>query len=538
MNLLIQKMRVTNPAHSLHSLIEGAASESPALFFEDQVVTFGHMRQRAAALAAGLSARGLHRGDRLALWLDNGIDWIVVVLACSKLGIGVVMLNVRWSAKEVGDMLTRTRSKAIVTSSTQREGACAVALQDMHPATRASLGLVILVDEGDDTFAFGVDQVRLSALEQTGGVDVSDGQPGDEALILATSGTTSSPKLIVHEQASVCRHAADVARASGLHEEGVRMMLAVPMCGAYGYTILISALQAQCPIVLMQAFRPAEAAELIHRHAVTHMLGTNDMLDKLLDRSERSPAFPTLRLFGYASFVPSLTQLPEKAERRGIRIRGFYGMSELLAGFAIQPDDAPLHQRAEGGGQPASDLACFVVRHPESGETVPRGEVGELQVQTPNKLRGYLDDQRTTAAAFTEDGFFRTGDLAYELPDGCFVFVSRMNDVLRIGGYLVAPAEIEDVLAEDSDFAAVQVVATRMSAGVRPIAFVVMRPSMPLDEAAAIARCRRKLAIYKVPARVFAIDEIPMVRSANGQKFKRSELRALAEKLIFAEDRT
>jgi len=530
-------MSALNLAHSLHRLIEDAASDSPAIFFEDQIVTFGHMRSRAAALAAGLRARGLRRGDRLAIWLDNGIDWIVVALACSKLGLGMVVLNVRWSSKEVVDMLTRTRSKVIVTSSTQREGACVAALKHMNPATVGALELVILVGDGGDTFAFDIDQVNLSTIEQTGGVDFSDGHPDDEALILATSGTTSSPKLIVHEQASVCRHAADVAHASGLHEEGVRMMLAVPMCGAYGYTILIAALEAQCPIVLMQAFRPAEAADLINRHAVTHMLGTNDMLDKLLDHSERSPTFPTLRLFGYANFVPSLTQLPAKAERRGVQIRGFYGMSELLAGFAIQPSGAPLLQRSEGGGRPVSDQACFVIRDPESGATVARGEVGELQVQTKNKLRGYLDDQRTTAAAFTEDGFFRTGDLAYELPDGCFVFVSRMNDVLRIGGYLVAPAEIEDVLAEDDDFAAVQVVATRMGTGVRPVAFVVMRPSARLDEAAAVARCRRNLAIYKVPARVFAIDEIPMISSANGRKVKRSELRALAEKLISVEER-
>jgi fatty-acyl-CoA synthase len=517
----------------LHDLLAGPGDDEALLLLPQRTVSFGEMRARASALAAGLKARGLRRGDRLALWLGNCDDWLAVALACSRLGAGLVSLNLRWGTKEIEDMLARTRCKAIVLSAAQRNGACAQALAATGPAARQALELVIVQEPQATPILDTVPQLTLAALATSGGPEVQDGQGEDEALIIATSGTTSRPKLVLHRQASVCAHAQDVARAAGLAGDATRMLLAVPMCGAYGYTILIATLAAQRPLVLLEAFEPTAVARVMREQAVTHMLGTNDMLDKLLDAVDGTPAFPALRMFGHANFVPSLTELPAKAQARGVLIRGFYGMSELLAGFAAQPADAPLAQRAEGGGRPVSAQACFLIRDPDTGREVAEAETGELQVRTPNRMAGYLDDPQATAAAFTPDGYFRTGDLANRLADGCFNFVSRMNDVLRIGGYLVAPAEIEEAIARRHDFRSVQVVAVDTVAGVRPVAFVVVG-SAPFDERAVIAGCRDDLAIYKVPVRVFAIDAIPMVDGPNGQKVKRAALRERATELLQA----
>lgn len=517
----------------LHHLLAGPADGEPLLILPHRTVSFGEMRVRASMLAAGLKASGLRRGDRIAIWLGNFDDWVAVALACSRLGAGLVALNVRWGAKELEEMLARTRCKAIVLSATQRSGACVKALQSIVPAARQALELVVVQEPQTAHVLEGVAQATLASLETSGAPDVQDGRGDDEALIIATSGTTSRPKLVLHRQASVCAHATDVAQAAGLAGDVTRMLLAVPMCGAYGYTILVATLAAQRPLVVMEAFDPEAAATILRDQAVTHMVGTNDMLDKLLDAVEGTPAFPALRMFGQANFVPSLTELPAKAQARGVLIRGFYGMSELLAGFAAQPADAPLAQRAEGGGLPVSAQASFVIRHPETGNEIGGSDIGELQVRTPNRMAGYLDDPQATAASLTPDGYFRTGDLAYRLADGCFSFVSRMNDVLRIGGYLVTPAEIEEVIARRHDFRSVQVVAVDTPAGVRPLAFVVPG-SAPLDERAVIAGCRQDLAIYKVPVRVFAIDAIPMVDGPNGQKVSRVALRDRATQLLQA----
>ncbi len=520
-------------ANYLHELLDGPADEVVVMVADGRPVSYGWLRRRVTSLVGGLRTYGLAQGDRLAIWLPNSPDWIALALACSRLGVGVVSLNMRWGPKEVGDMVERTGCKGIVLSSAYRGGACVDGLRAIPSDKLRSLSLVV-TDDASPVLP-GIVRATLAVLAAHEAYLSVDGTPQDEAFIVATSGTTSLPKLVVHLQRSVCRHAGDVARSAGLFESNSRMLLAVPLCGAYGYTVGMASLAARCPLVMMEAFEPAAAADLIDAHAVTHMMGTNDMLDKLLDSVPGQRPFPGLRLFGYANFVPSLSGVPEEAESRGVLIRGFYSMSELLAGFAAQPAEAPLAQRAHGGGFPVCAEAEVAIRHPETGVAVPTGETGELVVKTPNRMQGYLDNPRATAAAMTGDGYFRTGDLAYRLPDGAFVFVSRMVDVLRVGGYLVSPAEIEDMLAADAAVQAAQVVSVSLAQGERPVAFVIVRPGQALDEAALLRRCREQLAIYKVPVRIFEIDALPMIEGPNGSKLDRNALRRRAQALLDAE---
>jgi fatty-acyl-CoA synthase len=515
-----------SPEATLHRLLRGQ-DEEVFLISEAGQFTFGEMRCRSNSIAKALKMAGLEKGDRLAVWLPNGPDWVALVLACSRVGVCLVSLNTKWGPKEVGDVLVRTASKGVVVSLRFRNGSCIGALRSVYEAGGTSLKLVITDSESPEPVLAGVNQSDLASLAGSSVEWIEDGDPSSDALILATSGTTSQPKLVVHTQESLTRHAADVANLARI-DATCCMLLAIPVCGAYGYTSLISALQSGARLVMVEAFDPGAAALLIREFNVTHLFGTNDMLDKLLDVVPEPRPFPSLRMFGYAAFVPALDELPARAEARGVFIRAFYGMSELMAAFAAQPVEAPLEQRALAGGRPASTKARVSIRDPETGGEVAVGELGELVVETPNRLRCYLGDPIATRNAYTVDGFFRTGDLACASPDGGFNFVSRMGDVLRIGGYLVAPAEIEDVLAKDSSFQNVQVVAVQTQQGVRPVAFVVMQPGRELDEEAAIRRCRNQLAIYKVPVRVVAIQELPMVDGPNGRKVQRSALRELA----------
>jgi fatty-acyl-CoA synthase len=211
--------------------------------------------------------------------------------------------------------------------------------------------------------------------------------------------------------------------------------------------------------------------------------------------------------------------MPLEAERRHVLIRGAYGQSELLALAALQRSDADLEQRSEGGGQLVDLGATFRIVDPDTDQLMNDGEVGEIQIQTPNAMWGYLDDPDATAAVFTKDGFVRTGDLGRRISNSELVFDTRRNDVLRIGGYLVSPAEIEDVILANEQIVACQVVAVAQPAGVRPVAFVVSGPGAD-DEKTLIDRCRSNLAKYKVPI---------------GKKVKRDELRDLAKRLLTGE---
>jgi fatty-acyl-CoA synthase len=143
-------------------------------------------------------------------------------------------------------------------------------------------------------------------------------------------------------------------------------------------------------------------------------------------------------------------------------------------------------------------------------------------------MAGYFGDAEATARTITADGWVRSGDLGHRLADGSFVFETRMGDVLRLGGYLVAPSEIEAYLKRDATIEGCQVVGAADTGGLRPVAFVTLRPDAAFDEAALRQFCRDGLAGFKVPIRIFALNAFPTTTSANGTKVQRAKLREMA----------
>ena len=207
-------------------------------------------------------------------------------------------------------------------------------------------------------------------------------------------------------------------------------------------------------------------------------------------------------------------------------------MSEVQALYALQPLDAPVAQRKKGGGIPSSPLAHVRVRDPETGELLGTGRPGALECAGPSLMVGYYGNEKATAETITADGYVRTGDLAQLEADGSFTFLSRMGDVLRLSGFLVNPLEIETHIQKLPGIEGCQTIAVPRPDGVRAVAFVMLKPGAALDEAGTIAHCRRGLAGYKVPVRVFAIDDFPKTPSPNGFKIQRARLREMAEALL------
>jgi len=143
-------------------------------------------------------------------------------------------------------------------------------------------------------------------------------------------------------------------------------------------------------------------------------------------------------------------------------------------------------------------------------------------------MREYFGDPTATAAALTDDGYVRMNDLAVGRADGGFTFLMRLGDAMRLGGYLVAPAEIEDRLQSHPSVAAAQIVAVDTAKGRRAVGFVVPRPGATFDEALLRAHCAATLAPFKVPLRILVLVAFPTVASANGEKIRREALREMA----------
>lgn len=513
------------------ALLEGHGG-APALTDAARALTRDELAARSARVAAGLHERGVGAGDRVALWLPNVPDWLVLFFACVRLGAIAVSVNTRFRAHEVGDILGRADCRVLAYAPGFRAIDFAGILADVPPGALRALESVVLCGE-DARSAPGAPGRAAAVLLDELDDAPPDGLPapggaGDRCVIFTTSGTTRAPKFVCHDQRSVTDHARDVACGLGLDRGKSRILQALPLCGVFGFTQAMAALAAGCPMHLMPVFDAAEAASLVIERGITHMNGVDDMIDRMLAvRSEPRP-FPTLAHFGYARFNPALEDIVERAAARGVCMRGLYGMSECQALFAVQPAALPDAERRKGGGRPLSPAAQVRVRDPVGGGLLGPGERGEIELAGPSLMREYFGDAEATAAAFTDDGFLRTGDLGELEPDGRFHYVARLGDVLRLGGFLTSPGEIEAVLDEHPDVEAAQVVAIELEGRLAPVAFCLAAAGVVPDEEDVIAFCRARLAGYKVPARVFVVDAFPTTASANGTKIQKAKLRALA----------
>ena len=169
---------------------------------------------------------------------------------------------------------------------------------------------------------------------------------------------------------------------------------------------------------------------------------------------------------------------------------------------------------------------------------LPHNTPGELEISGPGLMSEYFENATATAAALTEDGYLRTGDLGYTTADNTFVYLTRMGDTLRLGGFLVSPVEIESHLAEHPSVAGAQVVAVRVGDATRPFAFVVPTPGEAISEAQLGEHCVAALARFKVPVRFVTLDAFPTTEGPNGTKIQRARLREMAESQVDASSTT
>jgi fatty-acyl-CoA synthase len=280
------------------------------------------------------------------------------------------------------------------------------------------------------------------------------------------------------------------------------------------------------------AFDAGEAARAVQRHSITHTNATDEMIHQMLAAASEPEPFPSVHFFGYGAFSPALADLPRRADARGLRLVGLFGMSEVQALMARQSEAAPLPERALGGGRPVACEARVRARDPESGEILAPGVAGELEFDVPSIMAGYFENEKANRDAFTADGWFRSNDLGYTTADGRFVFVARLGDALRLSGFLVSPAEIEDVLLEHAAVESAQVVGAETAAGVKPVAFVIPKSDADFEEQALIAHCAARIAKFKVPLRVWALESFPVTPGANATKIQKAKLRELAQELL------
>ncbi len=530
-------MRIaTSEKYSLEHLLAGN-DDAPAFTGDGKTITRGELRTAALNAAHGLTALGFQRGDALALWLPNGLAWLQLLFAAARIGVLIVPVSTRYKAPEVKHLLTVSRARGIVAPKLFLDTDYAEIARGLRTEV-ATLGQVIELGDLASFMQFAP-STPLYPASPTPFIDSTE-----LLCCFSTSGTTGLPKLAAHSHASIARHAVQVARALDIRP-GDAMLCVLPLFGVFGFMTFLGALAGGAVCVSQPVFNADESAHAIAQHRITHVIGADTMFESMFNSLDKTADadFSSWRRAVQADFTGVALPVTQRGHELGIRFSGTYGSSECYSLMSFHDASASVAQRAKSGGVPIDpDMAVRVV-DAETGQLLTEGEPGEIQIRGPNVLDAYLNNPEATAKAMTADGWYRSGDLGFMEGAG-FVYLARIGDSLRLRGYLVNPAEIENCLVQHAGVGGAQVVGVkRAGEGDAAVAYVIKMEATNADASAAavpdeatlVAHCRERMAAYKVPRRVVVIDAFPAINGPNGNKIQKRVMREWASALIETE---
>lgn len=483
---------------NLATVVEAHPAEAIALVSRRRETTYGELREQVAALRGGLHGLGLQPGDRVALVCGNNWYFVASYLAVLGAGMVAVPLNPQAPAPELSDQLAAVGVRAVVVGPSGRS-----AVAELDRSRLPDLEIVIA--------AHGVelpDAVDMDDLLAADPAPLHECDDDALAVLMFTSGTAGSPKAAMLSHGNLHANYTQTQQVRP-HEERRDVILGVvPLYHILGLNGMLGlALSVGATTVLIERFDPSSALDTIKRHGCTIVAGPPTMWAAWANLPGADPeAMRTVRLaISGAAKLPTDVAL-QVEEKFDVQVREGYGLTET----------APVVTTAIGTRAPVGSIGVPVpgvdVRLVDAdGHDALVGDPGEIWVRGPNVFKGYWDDPDATEAALTPDGWLRTGDLAVVDDDGFLYLVDRAKDIIIVSGFNVYPAEVEDVLAEHPDVAAVAVVGVpHPHTGEAVKAYVVPTGDHAVEEDDIIEWCRTRLARYKAPSKVMFVDELPV----------------------------
>jgi fatty-acyl-CoA synthase len=488
--------------------------DRPAIISRHQGLrlTWAELSQAADRVAQGLGSLGIRRGDRVGVWSTNCAEWIIMHMGCARAGAALVNVNPAYRSHELQFTLTRSRMKALFLWRRDKRANYQEILERARHGIKDDLQHTIYFDSPD-----------WPALLDAPGrlpdhIDVED-----IANIQYTSGTTGLPKGVLLTHHNVVNNGQFLAQ--GFHyTEHDSIVVPVPLFHCFGCVIgTMSALNSGAAIILPNWTFDAHAVlSAIHEERATSVYGVPAMYVAEFGQPDfHSFDFTSLRT-GMMSGAPCPIELMKRVLNE-MHIRELviaYGQTETspVVTMSDAADDIEVRVHTVGRAMPQTEIKVMSVA---TGETVPRGQQGEICVRGYALMKGYDGDPAGTAMVIQPDGWLKTGDLGVMRDDGCLRITGRSRDVIIRGGENIYPREVEEFLYTHPKVGEVQVVGIpNQRLGEIVVAWIRLRPGQESTEQEIREWCQGQIAYYKVPEHIRFVTEFPATLSGKIQKYK------------------
>jgi long-chain acyl-CoA synthetase len=465
--------------------------------------SFADVQQRAQAVAALLQARGVQRGDRVALFLDNGIDMVAGLYAALKIGAVFMPINPLTKDDKLAYMLGDARASALLTQASFAD-VWAPAVQKI-----ASLHTIVVSGDGETLDQRQVAWPAAHATDQPQPADIID---QDLASIIYTSGSTGFPKGVMLTHLNMVSAARSISSYLGLREDDI-IICALPLAFDYGLYQVLMGLKVGATVVIERSFTfPVKVLETMARQRVTVFPGVPTMFSMLM-------AMKSLAQFDLSALRMMTNTAAALSEEHIRRLRALfpqatlfsmYGLTECKRVTYLPPDQLDIRPTSVGRGMPNEEVWLV----DDAGHRLPNGSTGELVIRGSNVMRGYWEKPEETAKRLKRlpDGqtMLYSGDLFRTDAQGWLYFVSRKDDIIKSRGEKVSPREVENAIYSlEGVYEAAVVGVPDDVLGQAIKAYVTLKPGMQLTERDVIRHCLAHLENFMAPKYVEFVAELP-----------------------------
>ena len=508
-----------------------------AIVFPEGRYSYQDISTYAQNISKALVALGVEPGDRVGYFLQECIDTIGIIVGAAKIGAITAPINSRFKTTELEQVIVHAGMKVIFTSSPTVGTDFNGLINDTFPQIAESssqyldfseapeLDALITLDDIKRPGTFNLSDVNEMALTISDEA-VAARQAGvrvrDTAIIMYTSGTTAMPKGAMLSHESFSRYASSVQQRMLLTEDDI-FWAALPMFHIGGVAFVLASLFVGSTFIHTGNYNPDVALQQIREERPTVVLPAFETIwVPIVNHPNREEDdFDSVRVVMVVGVPERLRQFQDQTPHAPIL--NCFGQTEVCAFLSLSELDDEPELRFTKGGFPMPGMEAEV-HDLETGETLPNGNVGELWYRGPNMFDGYFRDPELTEEVFDERGFFKTGDICEIDIEGRVTFVSRLKDMLKVGGENVSAAEVEGYLITHPAIALAQVVSAPDERYVEvPAAYIQLKPDMDATQEEIIEFCKGKIATYRIPRYVRFVDEWPM----SGTKIKKIVLREM-----------